>query len=328
MTKITHLIDDTAVGGVNRMLTDQTKVLGKTFDIDRLVVSPRRPLPPEVDSDIVIVHYTPSWSKLPFTTLLRAQRPDRRIVHVEHTFTRNFEAQCVPSLRRFRKMLRLTYRLADVVVAVSHAQAEWLLEAELLPSAKLVVIEPSVDLNSLLAVPEASRLTTRPLRIAAYGRYSRQKGFDVLLAAMRHVAPGTASLTMAGYGADEANLRAAAEGLPHVAIGGPVGDLASFLSAHDAVVVPSRWEAFGLVATEARAAARSIIVSDADGLGGQVNDSYGLITSAGDPSELAAAICRLATCNRVGSADAARASVVRHHQTHLSAWTQLLLKLT
>ena len=324
MTTIAHLVDDAAVGGVNRMLADQTRALGHSFDISQQLVTPRRPLPPRIGADIAIVHFTPSWSKLPFSTLLRAQRPDSTIIHIEHTFTRNFEAVCVPSPRRFRKMLQLTYRLADVVVAVSQGQAAWMLEADLVSPGKLVVIQPSVDLAPLMSLPGPNRNPAQPLRIAAYGRYCKQKGFDVLIAAMRLLPPQAATLTIAGYGSDEADLRAMAHGMPNVHIGGAIDNLASFLSMHDAVVIPSRWEAFGLVATEARAAALPVIACNADGLSEQISDTYGLTTDVDDPAQLAVAIGKLlgSDLNRMGAS--ARASVANHHQDHLLAWTRLL----
>ena len=326
MPTIAHLIDDTAVGGVNRMLCDQSQALADAFTIETRVVNPRRPLPPSVGADVAVVHFTPSWSKLPFLTLLRGQRGDARIVLIEHTFTSCFEKRCVPSVARFRKMLRLAYRLADVVVAVSHGQARWMLEAGLLPAEKLVVIQPSVDLQPLAGLAPPRRKPGTPVRIAAYGRYAPQKGFDVLVAAMARLQPGTATLTLAGYGPDEAELRQMAQAQPNISIAGPVSDLASFLDSHDAVVVPSRWEAFGLVALEARAAARPVIVGAVDGLVEQIQPAHGAIVSPDDPASLARAIEALAGRDVAAMGIAARRSTAGHFDAHAGAWRNLLLK--
>ena len=59
------------------------------------------------------------------------------------------------------------------------------------------------------------------------------------------------------------------------------------------MIVPSRHEAFGLVATEARMAARPILVADVDGLPEQVGEA-GLARPMGTPDEIAAAILELA----------------------------------
>ena len=324
MQTIDHLIDDSAVGGVNRMLADQTRALKASFEIREHLVRPRHPLPPRVDADIAVVHFTPSWSKLPFLTLLKAQRAEKPIIIVEHTFTRNFEQYCVPSRRRFRRMLGLSYRLANAVVAVSHGQAAWMREAELLPAEKLVVIPPAVDYRALLQIAPPKRESQRPLRIAAYGRYSRQKGFDVLLDAMRRLPQDCVALTLAGYGPDEEDLRRSASGMPNVTVGGPVNDLGRFLAEHDAVVVPSRWEAFGLVALEARAAARPIIVCTADGLSEQVASCDGIGIMTEDPAQLANGIRELERSNLEAMGRRARQSVEHHFNDHLRGWSDLL----
>ncbi|MFM9942906.1 MAG: glycosyltransferase family 4 protein [Hyphomicrobiaceae bacterium] len=328
MYSITHLIDDAAVGGVNRMLADQTRALSKSFSIDQKLVNPRHPLPPQVDADIAIVHFTPSWSKLPFLTLLRAQRGDKPIVLVEHTFTRNFEERCVPSRKRFRLMLRLTYQLADVVVAVSRGQARWMQEASLIPAERLVVIQPSVDIAHLLDLAQAPLRPDRPLRLAAYGRYCRQKGFDVLIEAMRLLPSKTATLDIAGYGPDEVALRRAATDSSDVRIEPAVEHLGDFLAAHDAIIIPSRWEAFGLVALEARAAGRPIIVANVDGLVEQAAPSHGVIAAVEEPAALAKAILALSEAELPEMGAAARRSVVNHFNSHLVQWTELLGRLT
>lgn len=85
MISIAHLVDDHALGGVTRTLADQSELLKDRFRICNYDVSPRRPLPPRIAESIALIHYTASWSKLPFLTLLRAQRANRPIVIVEHT---------------------------------------------------------------------------------------------------------------------------------------------------------------------------------------------------------------------------------------------------
>ena len=68
-----------------------------------------------------------------------------------------------------------------------------------------------------------------------------------------------------------------------------VRDKAFAAAACDAVIIPSRYEAFGLVATEARMAARPVIVADIDGLPEQVG-AGGCIAPLGTAAEIARAI--------------------------------------
>ena len=141
---------------------------------------------------------------------------------------------------------------------------------------------------------------------------------------MRLVAPEVATLTLAGYGEDEQALRKAASGLAHVHIGHSIKDLKAFLGECDAVVIPSRWEAFGLVAAEARSAGRPIIVSGLDGLSEQVSAKSGLSVAAEDPKALADAIVRLHGCDLEAMGRAARVSAQRHFEAHVQGWHELL----
>jgi glycosyltransferase involved in cell wall biosynthesis len=67
-----------------------------------------------------------------------------------------------------------------------------------------------------------------------------------------------------------------------------------------------------------------IITCDVDGLSEQVADTFGVKTAVADPSQLAAAICKLAESDLTKLGTAARASVANHHEEHLKAWSQLL----
>ena len=324
MTAIAYLIDDAGVGGVTRTLASQIAQLAPYFDIRQSVVNAYHPMPPQLNEDAVVVHFTPSWGKLPFLTLLRAQRPSRPVLLVEHSYTASFERLCVHNVPRFRTMLKLAYSLVDAVVCVSDGQARWMLDCRLAPADKIRVIRSASDCRRLFEIPPPVRSVHRPMRLAAYGRYTRQKGFDVLIEAMQLVPPHIASLSIAGYGPDADELKRAAAGMGSIRIGDSIGDLGAFLSACDAVIVPSRWEAFGMVAAEARSAARPIIVSDIDGLSEQVRPQTGIAVVSDDPGLLADAIIRLGECDLAAMGRAARVSVASHFERHVDGYRDLL----
>ena len=326
MTTIAHLLDDTNVGGVTRGLASHMATMGQAYRPRECVVDTSKARAPEIPDEILIVHFTMSWAKVPFLASLRLQLPRRPLVIVEHTYTEEYERLCVPSPRRFRLMLTLSYRMADLVVAVSEGQARWLLATGCVPAAKLVVIRSARNLANLHDVPVPCR-SSGPLRLAAYGRYCEQKGFEALIEAMRRLPAGSAALTLAGYGPLEGSLRDAAAGVPGVEVQGPIGDLRDFLAKHHVVVVPSRWEAFGIVAAEARSAARPLIVSDIDGLSEQVDASYGIVVPPEDPAALARAIMGLADRDIGAMAAAARASVLDQFEVHIERWRHLIAGL-
>ncbi|MFO1060329.1 MAG: glycosyltransferase family 4 protein [Dongiaceae bacterium] len=326
MTTIAHLLDDDRLGGVTGVIQQQHKSLTR-WDHRTVVLPTVGRLAPRIDADLAIVHFTVGWPKLPFLASLRARRLRRRVILVEHSYTEGFERHCVPEPGRFRAMLRLAYALVDHVVAVSHGQARWMLEHRLVDEAKLSVITQGRDLPQLfnLPLPAARR---QPLRLLAYGRFHRQKGFDRAIAAMRLLPPGLARLTLVGYGEDEAALRAAAAGLENVEFFGRFTDPTALLAAADAVLMPSRWEAFGQVAAEARAAGRPLIAAAVDGIPEQLPAEAGILVPADDPEALAAAIGSLAHRDLAAMGAAGRRSVEGLFERHCVAWEALLERIS
>lgn len=321
MTRVLHLIDDAALGGVTRLLDSLIAELSATDRHDRVHTATRLRLPGPIDADVVVVHFTMAWAKLPFLAALRWRCRHRRVVLVEHTYTQAFEAARVTTRRRFRLMLRLAYGLVDQVVAVSAGQARWMAHAGLLPAARIRVI-PCVNDLSAFAALELPR-AAGPLRLGAFGRFDQQKGYDTLIEAMRHVPAHTARLFLAGYGADEAALRAAAASIDSVSVEGRV-DPVAFTARMDAIVIPSRWEAGAVTCWEARAAGRPLIVTDVDGLPEQVPPTVGIVVPPDDPVRLAEAIRTLAAADRGPMTRAARHSTQGAFAGAIAAWRAVL----
>ena len=100
-------------------------------------------------------------------------------------------------------------------------------------------------------------------------------------------------------------------------------DLAAVLAAVDAVVLPSRYEPFGMVALEAAAAGAPLVASTAGGLGEVVVDgTTGLSVAPGDTEGLVTAVRRVlddpASARR-------RASAARSRLATDFDWTRIAL---
>jgi glycogen(starch) synthase len=132
------------------------------------------------------------------------------------------------------------------------------------------------------------------------GRLEYEKGVQDLIAALPRIRrdhPGT-RLLVAGTGtqrefllaeARRHRVRRSVDFLGHL----PDRDLSGLLVAADAVVLPSRYEPFGIVALEAAAAGARIVASTAGGLGEIVVDGEtGLSFTPADVPGLAAAVGR------------------------------------
>ncbi len=171
--------------------------------------------------------------------------------------------------------------LSDAVVGVSSAAAERLVTAGV-PRDKIEIIHNGVDLSALS--PRAPQ--PRAVRVVlGVGRLTRQKGFDVLATAVAGM-PGV-SLQLLGEGEESMALQRAGARLL-----GWRADVRPALSRADVVVVPSRWEGFGLVAVEAMAAGVPVIATAIEGLDEVVGDAA-LRVPPDDPAAIATALRRL-----------------------------------
>ena len=275
--KIAHLVDDITAGGVMRLLdfirTDPGMSETATHEVhavQRGALGLRK-----VDADIVVSHLSVSWRTLPALVGLRASHVGQPLIHVEHSYTRHFAALNVPRPGRFATLLRIAYSLFDRVVAVSSDQGAWLKQIGVVSEASLRVITPMVSLEGFAALPDPA---SPPRRIGAIGRLHRQKGFDVLIPAFRALKRPDIELVIVGEGPERAQLEALAGGDPRIRFTGHVTDPVGAMAGVDAVAVPSRWEAYGLVAREARAAGRPVLVSAHDGLSDQSREGAILVT--------------------------------------------------
>lgn len=130
--------------------------------------------------------------------------------------------------------------------------------------------------------------------VGGIGRLHDQKAWDVLMEAAADVRAARPDIrfVVLGEGPERAALErhAAAE---HVTLAGYVQDASSYAGAFDVLAVPSRYEAFGLVALEAMQLSVPVVAAAVGGLPDVVGDA-GLLVPPEDPAALAGAILRLA----------------------------------
>ena len=132
---------------------------------------------------------------------------------------------------------------------------------------------------------------------------------------------------MGGYGQDEQLIKDLARDLPHVKLLGAIEDVPAFLADCDVIVIPSRWEPWGLVCLEAKAAGKPVVVFAIDGLTEQVRDC-GLLVPANEPTKLTKAIASLPQQDLAAWGQAGRASVVNAWAEFLHNWEIFLGEVT
>lgn len=213
-----------------------------------------------------------------------------------------------PGLGLRRRLARTLYpRGLDLAMAVSPAVARHYAEA-------LGIAPPHLAPNPIdLALLE----TIQPLpaldapHILVPGRLVREKGHDLLLAALAQISAPPVVFAGGGPCAEALAARAAALGL-QLRITGPLprDRLLAHMAAADLIVVPSRQEGFGLVALEAMALGRPLLTTQAGGLPDVVGAGAHVVPPE-DPLALAAALHGLLADpearHRLGQAARARA---------------------
>jgi glycosyltransferase involved in cell wall biosynthesis len=188
-------------------------------------------------------------------------------------------------------------RWADVIVCVSDDERRRGEEMNVRGSYE--VVPNGVDLRRYSPASEDDRAAARaalgvdpgvPLAVSV-GRLARQKGVDVLLQAWPAVVDRVpeAELALIGDGPDRAELEAV--GAPRVRFLGDGQDVAAWLAAANATVIPSRWEAgLSLVAMEAMARGRSVVAAAVAGMREGIGPDAGAVVPVEDAGALGDAL--------------------------------------
>lgn len=207
-----------------------------------------------------------------FIRAVKQEKPD--IVHLHSTFAGVLGRLCLLLVRRYgrpatvycphgwsfimegslaRKRIyalieRLLAPLADAIICVSEFERDEAMRFGL-PAHKMAIIHNGVTVPE--AVPSRAEVDpSAPLRLLFVGRLDTAKGFDILLRVMEELEGENFHLTVVGDAVlDDIN----APQSPNITYVGwvPGKDVPGFFITADVLVMPSRWEAFGLAAVEA-----------------------------------------------------------------------------
>ncbi|MGY1697012.1 glycosyltransferase [Geodermatophilus sp. SYSU D00814] len=213
-----------------------------------------------------------------------------------------------------RAVLTALYRRMAAVVSPSEEGRAQLVADLGVDPARAHVVPNGVDVP-----PDPAGPAGRPVpRVGAFGRLTAQKGFDVLLAALRRLdVPFDA--VIGGAGRDGEALRAAAAGLP-VHLPGWVSDVRGFLAGLDLFVLSSRVEALPLVLLEAMAEGLPCVSTDVGDVRRAVGEDA-VVVPVEDAGALAGALRGLLTdpARRVDLGVRARARAERDLDAGLMA---------
>lgn len=211
---------------------------------------------------------------------------------------------------------RLLSHQARKIVAISDAERVQGEQAGIDPG-KIVVVPNGID--SAVPTARASWPDAR-LKLLFVGRLDRQKGVDVLLAAVQAMGADLCVRIVGEQVVSGGPSLASSNTCSHIEFLGwqDKPSVAAQINACDAVVMPSRWEGFGLVAIEAMRAGKPVVASAVGGLTEVVVDGLtGRLVKPDDPAALAATLAALAADGervaRQRMGEAGRARFLQHY---------------
>lgn len=326
--RVCQLITELAPGGAERCLFELSRRLDENlFDVQVIGLRDGEVADWLRDAavEVTVLGMGRKWDLLKLAGLaglLRRRRIDILHTHLFHADLAGRPAAClaaVPCLvhtvhvaeGRFRPWHfaygRFLGGCCDRIVCVSSAVRDYHARRSGLPRWRYTVIPNGIEVESF-ARHQASRRRLRgqwgigrgDVLMAFVGRLDRQKGIDTLLSVMSHLcARGEAvNLVIAGDGPQRFSVQNFMEHGPggdRTRWLGFVKDVRAVLSAADILVMPSRWEGFGLAAAEAMAAGLPVVATRVPGLAQLVLDGRtGFLIDRGDVVGLCEAIERLA----------------------------------
>lgn len=212
-----------------------------------------------------------------------------------------------------RKALQLLFSRIDVIQSVSRdAQENLLSYLPSLSSKRLVTIRNGIhvqpfasdrSLSPRLGLKKALGMEESAFLFGFMGRFVEQKGFVYLIEAVEGLSrdgrfAGRFKVLTVNDGAYVREYRAMVEekGLvPYFSFYGFVNDTRSLMNEIDALVMPSLWEAYGLLAAEALVMGCPVIGSDCIGLREVTKGTPALMVKHGDALALANGLTRFMT---------------------------------
>jgi phosphatidylinositol alpha-mannosyltransferase len=247
------------------------------------------------ESRFDLVHYHAVWTPLlPLQAYLASPSPSIATFHdtPADTLAGRLARAVLPPLSR------AILPHFDAAIAVSASP-----RAHLRPAAgqQIAIIPPCTDLSRFRTAAGADRGPDQPVTILFVGRLEPRKGCGLLLEAYRRLrAEGCpARLVIVGTGPEEAALRAQVDRdrSPDVVFAGRVADadLPRHYAECDIFCSPAPYgESFGVVLTEAMAAARPVVAAANSGYTSVLQgDAARFLTRPGDPASLHLALREL-----------------------------------
>lgn len=234
--------------------------------------------------DVIYCHST--WAGLFARLPMLLTKKPCRVIYNAHGWS--FLRDTTEWKRRIYALIEsILQKCTDVIVNVSRYEYESALQYGLKSDNQIVIYSgissQKGQIDSNVKLPETK------INLLFVGRFDPQKGLDILLKAFRDCNRNDLHLTIIGDNVIGGGQTIQKKNTDYITFLGwvPHSKLASYYNACDLVVMPSRWEAFGLVAVEAMKYGKPVIASDRGALPELIHDGCnGKIFEMENPNSL------------------------------------------
>jgi glycosyltransferase involved in cell wall biosynthesis len=203
-----------------------------------------------------VVHVHSSFAGLAIRPMLFLTRARPRVIYCPHGWA--FSRETSQFSHRITKIAEVVLaRITDRIICISGDEFQEAVNAGISPE-RLTLVPNGISANRPVPATFPTEWSSQRTRVLFIGRLDRQKGYDLLVDAARALAD---SIDVRILGSAVVGKQQHLDLPANVALLGWMNrqQIEAQLEAADLVVIPSRWEAFGLVALEAMRAAKPIV---------------------------------------------------------------------
>jgi glycosyltransferase involved in cell wall biosynthesis len=219
-----------------------------------------------------IVHLHSTFAGVMGRIALIFLRPLRRpkVVYCPHAFA--FLMQSSEKKRKIYSLIeKFLSKYTDAIICVSEYEKTKAIEVGL-PPKKLRVVHNGVSKQEMKVTPE-NPYNADVCNVLFVGRFDFQKGFDILAEVMRLLEGKPFHLTAVGGTVHDENFNVGV--MPQTTFTGWLDSdaMAPYFTYADVLVMPSRWEGFGMVPLEAMSYGLPVMATDCTSLPEVVKDN-------------------------------------------------------
>jgi glycosyltransferase involved in cell wall biosynthesis len=256
-----------------------------------------------------VVHLHSTFAGAALRPLMRLIASATTVIYCAHGWAFDRDSSLVSRLAAML-LERVLARWCDAVVCISDYELR-AAERIGIPPSKLHLVSNGIP-HDAPCVADNGNWPDERRRVLFVGRFDRQKGTDVLLAALAELQDSTFCYLVGDAVLGDTSLASLPANAQTTGWLSP-GEIEAFYRSADVVVVPSRWEGFGLIAVEAMRAELPVIATRVGGLPEIVVDGEtGVLMPPADKDALVRALRDLSDERLAAMGRSGRQRFLRH----------------